>query len=123
MSISRFLFSLLLACSLGGAPLLHGLANAAPALADAAASEHSGHTDDMHQQHNPHQQHKKSGSPCATHDVCNGQCCTACTHSFTTVSLLPSDSYTRSVMTPAVQYLITSSPSFARERPPRLFSL
>lgn len=123
MPAARLIFSVFVAFTLGLAPLLHGLANAAPALPDAVASEHAGHIDDMHQQHNSHEQHNKSGSPCATHDLCNGQCCTACAHSFATVSLLPSDSFTRSVLTPSVQYLVPSSPSFVRERPPRHFSL
>lgn len=118
MSAARFLFSLLLAVALSVAPVLHGLANAAPSAPDAAASEHAGHTDGTHQQHN------KSGSPCATHDVCNGQCCTGCTHSFTGVSFpIVNEAYTRPVMTPAVQHLVAASPSFARERPPRFFSL
>lgn len=115
---ARFILSLLLTLALSTAPVLHGLANAALSAPDAVASEHAGHTDGAHQQHN------KSGSPCATHDACNGQCCTGCTHSFTGISLpLVNDAYTRSVMTPAVQHLVASSPSFARERPPRLFSL
>lgn len=117
MPAARFILSLLLALSLSMAPVLHGLANAALSSPDVTASEHAGHTDAAHQQH------KKTGGICATHDVCNGQCCMGCTHSFTGVSLLLSENYTRSVLTPAVQYLVTSSPSFARERPPRLFSL
>ena len=118
MSPARFILSLLLALALSAAPVLQGLANAALFVPDAAVSEHAGHTDGMHQQHD------KSGSSCATHDVCNGQCCTGCTHSFTGVSFpLVSDNHIRSVMTPAVQQLVASSPSFARERPPRLFSL
>lgn len=119
MSAARFQFSLLLAVALSVAPVLHGLANAAPSTPDAAASEHAGHTEGTHQQHN-----NKNASPCATHDVCNGQCCTGCTHSFTGVSFfLVNEVYTRSVMTPAVQHLVASSPSFARERPPRFLSL
>lgn len=116
MSITRFIFSLLLAVALGVAPVLHGLANAAQSAPDAAASEHAGHLDGTHQQHD------KSDSSCATHDACNGQCCTGCTHSFTNASLqLVSDDRARSVMTPAVQHLVPASPSFARDRPPRLF--
>lgn len=118
MSVARFIPSLLLAIALGVAPVLHGLAKAALFVSDAAASEHAGHMDGVHQQHD------MSNSSCATQDECNGQCCTGCTHSFTGASLLlMGDDHTRSVMTPAVPHLAASSPSFARERPPRLFSL
>lgn len=117
MTAARFLFSLLLAVALGVAPVLHGLANAASA-PDAAVSEHAGHMDGTHQQHD------KSASACATHDACNGQCCTGCTHSLAGVSLqIVSDDLNRSVMVPAIQHLVVSSSISARERPPRLFSL
>lgn len=120
MPTPRFILSLLLAFALSGAPVLHAFAKVA--LPDAAASEHAGH-DSGHDVATPHD-HGKSGSPCAQNDSCNGQCCSSCTHSFTGGSLLPKDDdHTRSVMTPAVQHLVSASPVFARERPPRFFSL
>ena len=122
MSTPRFIVSLLLAFALSVAPVLHGLAKAALPAADAAASEHAGH-DAGHDAGTQHE-HSKSASSCAQDDSCNGQCCSSCTHSFTGVSLLQiDDDHTRSVMTPAVQHLVFSSLVFARERPPRLFSL
>lgn len=128
MSTPRFIFSLLLAFALSAAPVLHGFAKVAlpVPVPDAAASEHASHDDghdggyDVATQH----EHGKSGSSCAQNDSCNGQCCSSCTHSFTGGSLLQKDDdHTRSVMTPAVQHLVSSSPVFARERPPRFFSL
>lgn len=117
MTAARFIFSLLLSVALGVAPVLHGLANAASA-PDAAVSEHAKHMDGAHQQQD------KGSSSCATHDTCNGQCCTGCTHSLAGVSIqIVSDDLNRSVMVPAIQHLVVSSPSSARDRPPRLFSL
>lgn len=126
MPTSRLILSLLLAFALSGAPVLHGFAKVALPVADAAASEHAGHADGHDGGHDVATQHDhgKSGSSCAQNDSCNGQCCSSCTHSFTGGSLLQKDDdHTRSVMTPAVQHLVSSSPVFARERPPRLFSL
>lgn len=118
MSTPRFMLSLMLAFALTGAPVLHGLAKAALPAPEAAASEHAGHADASHLQHD------KSGSSCSQHDSCNGQCCNSCTHSFTGGSLLQiDDDHTRTVMTPAVQHLVFSSPLFLRERPPRISSL
>ena len=122
MSTPRFIVSLLLAFALSGAPVLHGLAKAALPAPVAAASEHAKHNvgHDVATQH----EHGKSGSPCAQNDSCTGQCCSSCTHSFMSVSLLQmDDDHTRSVMTPAVQQLVFPSLVFARERPPRFFSL
>jgi len=122
MPTPRFILSLLLAFALSGAPVLHGFAKVV--LPDAAASEHAQHSGhDGHDVATQHE-HSKSGSSCSQNDSCNGQCCSSCTHSFTGVSLLQmDDDHTRSVMTPAVQHLVSASPVFARERPPRFFSL
>ena len=115
MSVSRFLFSLLLAFALSAAPVLHGLAKAALPAANAASGTHTGHVDSAHH-------HDTSKGSCAQHDACKGQCCTSCSHFFAGVSLLQVvDDYTRSVMTPAVTQLVLSPLVFARERPPRFF--
>ena len=124
MPTPRFILSLLLAFALSGAPVLHGFAKVALPVADASEhAQHYGGHDGSHDVATQHE-HGKSGSSCAQNDSCNGQCCSSCTHSFTGGSLLQKDDdHTRSVMTPAVQHLVSSSPVFARERPPRFFSL
>ena len=118
MSVSRFLLSLLLGMALAGAPVLHAVGKSVTHTPDNSAGAHAGHAGSSHPEENP------SAGTCAQHDTCNGQCCTSCAHSFTGAAIFQiGDDHSRSVMTPAVQHLVFSSPVFLRERPPRLLSL
>lgn len=119
MFAARFIFSLILGLALVGAPVLHAVGKSIAPTPDTASGAHAGHTDSAAQH-----EHDPSAGSCAQHDACNGQCCTSCAHSFTGAAFFQmGDDHSRSVMTPAVQHLVFSSPVFLRERPPRILSL
>jgi hypothetical protein len=126
MPLSRFIVALLLTLTLTGAPVLRGIAMAAPQGPE-ASGPHAAHcTQGEHAaDHASVPGHGDSKHGGDAHQSCDGVCCTACV-SGATAAMFPTMAaavLARSIRNPAESSLTSFSLVFLRERPPRVLSL